>query len=597
MGSVRSAATMGGVGLVVACAVAAPALAATSRVEVRGVDDRALRAEIQAVITQSNTAPASRLEARRRATDAGERAIALLRSEGYYDYDVEADIGDGDTPVAFITVTPGPRSKIVDPKIEWVGAVPAAADAQAAIEAMALKLGEPGRAETVIAAEGRIVAVMERQGYADAEAKPRTVIVDHADKTVQPIFKIAAGAPVLMDGIEVSGGSRTRLAWLRKLVPWKSGQRYQPKAVAELERRLVETGAYDTVSVTLAPAARTKDGQRPVIVSLVDRPKGTLELGASYSTTEGAGVDSRWIVYNRLKRADTLTTSLQIAQLDSRLQTELAIPHFGKAAQTLKLTAALYRDDTTAYTSSGGVLSADLTHKFSKISYLTYGVSLDDSITDEKEAANFVASGRRRNLLTFSVLGAFNLDKSNDPLDPTSGWRLGARAEPTYAMGDGSIAYLKTSAQLSAYLPLDGALGTVLAGRAKLGAIVGGDIPRVPAPARFYAGGGGSVRGYAYQAVGPRYPDNTPEGGLSLVEASLEVRQPITKKWSAVAFIDAGAAGKQVTPDFSHPDIGIGVGVRYNLGFGPIRVDIGTPLHQRHGDAPIQLYFSIGQSF
>jgi translocation and assembly module TamA len=158
------------------------------------------------------------------------------------------------------------------------------------------------------------------------------------------------------------------------------------------------------------------------------------------------------------------------------------------------------------------------------------------------------------------------------------------------------VAYLKSSAQITGYLPL-GAGGTVIAGRAKLGAIFGGDIPLVPAPARFYAGGGGSVRGYAYQAVGPRYIDNTPQGGLSLFEASLEVRQHITGKWSVVAFVDEGAVGKQVNPDFTHPDIGVGLGVRYNLGFGPIRVDIGTPLVRRNGDAPIQLYLSIGQSF
>ncbi len=137
----------------------------------------------------------------------------------------------------------------------------------------------------------------------------------------------------------------------------------------------------------------------------------------------------------------------------------------------------------------------------------------------------------------------------------------------------------------------------MLAGRLKLGAILGGSIPLVPGPDRFYAGGGGSVRGYAYQAVGPRYADNTPEGGLSLFEGSLELRQRLTQQWGLAAFVDAGAAGTTVTPDFRHPDIGVGAGVRYNAGFGPIRLDIATPLYRRRGDSPIQLYISIGQSF
>ncbi len=137
----------------------------------------------------------------------------------------------------------------------------------------------------------------------------------------------------------------------------------------------------------------------------------------------------------------------------------------------------------------------------------------------------------------------------------------------------------------------------MIAARIKLGAIVGGDIPLVPAPDRFYAGGGGSVRGYAYQAVGPRYADNTPEGGLSLFEGSLEVRQTLTSHWGVVGFVDAGAVGTGVTPDFSRPEVGVGAGIRYNLGFGPIRFDIATPLVRRTGDSPVQVYLSIGQSF
>ena len=156
--------------------------------------------------------------------------------------------------------------------------------------------------------------------------------------------------------------------------------------------------------------------------------------------------------------------------------------------------------------------------------------------------------------------------------------------------------YLKLSSQASVYLPL-GNPDTVIAGRVKLGSILGGNIPLVPAPQRFYGGGGGSVRGYAYQAVGPRYADNTPKGGLSLFESSLELRRKVFGDWGAVAFIDAGAVGDRVNPDFRHPDIGLGLGVRYNLGFGPIRLDLAAPLQRRSGDASVQVYLSLGQSF
>jgi translocation and assembly module TamA len=105
------------------------------------------------------------------------------------------------------------------------------------------------------------------------------------------------------------------------------------------------------------------------------------------------------------------------------------------------------------------------------------------------------------------------------------------------------------------------------------------------------------VRGYGYQEVGPRFTDNNPEGGLSLVETSFEVRKRLTDQWGVVAFLDGGTVGLQNNPDFTHPKYGAGIGVRYNLGFGPLRFDIATPLNPGRGDPLLQIYLSIGQSF
>jgi translocation and assembly module TamA len=588
------------VSLVGAAALLAPCSSAIAAVpakaEVRGVEDRALRTEILQVIGTA-AAPTSRLEARRRANDAGDQATAVLRSEGYYDAAVEPDIGDGDSPPAIVTITLGPRAVIAGPAIAWQGAEPDAAGAKAAKDAMALKPGAPGRAADVITAEGRILAALQKHGYADASAEPRNVVVDHAEHAMRPEFRIRAGALVRLGHVDVAGKGRTRIGWIKGLAPWRAGDVYKPESVAGLEKLLLESGAYDQVNVALAPESEIVNGQRPVIVTLVERPKGTVELGASYSTTEGAGVDSRWLIYNRLGRGDTITTLARLAQIDSRLQTELALPDWRKTNETLKLTAALYRDNTPAYDLRGGGLSADLTHRFGQISFLTYGVSVDETNTIQNEPANFIGGAKDRHLTSLGGLVAFTADNSNDPLNPTTGFRFGARLEPTWSVGDGSITYLKGSAQASVYLPLRPDAKTVIAARVKIGVIAGGDIPGVPPQDRFYAGGGGSVRGYGYQEVGPRYPDNTPEGGLSLVESSVEVRQQLTGAWGVAAFVDTGYVGSQTSPDFSHPEIGAGVGVRYDLGFGPIRFDIATPLIRRDGDSVIQVYLSIGQSF
>ncbi len=62
-------------------------------------------------------------------------------------------------------------------------------------------------------------------------------------------------------------------------------------------------------------------------------------------------------------------------------------------------------------------------------------------------------------------------------------------------------------------------------------------------------------------------------------------------------FVDAGAVGSSGPIDFQDLAVGAGVGVRYNLGFAPIRIDLATPVARRKGEPVVQVYLSIGQSF
>lgn len=575
------------------------AQAASPRATVEGDVDPALRETMARAIGETDKPIANRFEARRRAREAGENAIAVLRSEGYYAYDVEPDVGEGEQPTAIVRVTPGPRFTLADPHIDWIAPAPVP-QVQAAGEAvMGLATGAPGRAVDVISAEGRIVAAVQKRGYADAASEPREVIVDHADRTVRPTYKIAAGELVRLDGLQLLTEGRTNRRWLSYLAPWKSGDVYDPDDVGELERRLLDTGVYDSVTVSLAPKDKaTPEGLRPVVVSLSDRKKRTVELGGSYSTSEGVGADARYTRYNVLGRADTLALLARASDIDSRLGVDLTLPHWRRPQQALKGGAAAYHTTTDAYDETGVGVRADITRRYGKTSYITVGGSLDYSQTEERQdQANETLTKLGRDLVTVAGLVAGSLDRSDDPLDPKRGWRLEVRAEPTYLLGDDTLPYLKVQTQGSAYLPFGPAARTVLAGRMKVGAIIGGTVPEVPASRRFYAGGGGSVRGYSYQAIGPRLSDNTPEGGASLLEASVELRQKIGQKWGVVAFVDAGAVGENEYPTGDDFSAGVGVGVRYDLGFGPIRADIAIPLDQREGDPSFQIYLSIGQAF
>jgi translocation and assembly module TamA len=575
---------------------AAPACAAEAKAAVEGTLDPALRAAIVAEIGETDRPADNRFEARRRANEAAEAAIAVLRSEGYYEYLVEPELGEDDSPRPTVRINPGPRFTIVDPQIEWVGSAPSEAAQAAARRSLRLRPGEPGRAADVVAAEGRVVAAVQQKGYADAAAEPREVVVDHADHSVRPSFRIAAGPLVRLDGINLTSTGRTSRRWVESLAPWKPGEVYTPDLIGELERRLLDPGAFDSVTVGLAPADKTSpDGLRPVVVSLSERKRRSIELGASYATEEGFGLDLRWTRYNLLGRADTLAVLGRISNVDSRAGVTLTLPGWRRPAETLTLGAQFYNADTPAYNQRGFQVRADAQRRFTKTSYFTYGASVDLSRTDEVTPGTLQPLGR--DIATFALLSEIYLDHSDDPLDPRRGFRIGGRLQPTFLVGQGTLPYLRAEVQGSTYLPLDRRARTVIATRVKLGSIFNGSVDDIPAPQRFYAGGGGSVRGFAYQAVGPRLSDNTPQGGLSLIETSFELRHRLTPKWEVVGFVDAGAIGTKQFSNYGDMSVGAGLGVRYNLSFGPVRVDIATPLTNRRDGAPLQLYVSLGQSF
>jgi translocation and assembly module TamA len=577
----------------------AAALAAEPKALVQGDFDKALKAEIQRAVGTSKTRAESRVDARRRAREASEAAISVLRSEGYYDYEVEADVGEGDTPNAIVKVTPGPRATLGPSQVVWDGTPPDAATISAAETALSLKAGAPGRAADVVAAEGRVAAVLRDRGYADATVRPRRVVVDHDDHTLQPTFHFASGVLVRLGEVKVVGKSRTRPGWVGALAPWKKGDVYAPAKVAKLEQRLRDSGVFNSVTVSIAPPDESVGGLRPVVVSLGDRPPHTIELGGGYSTTEGAGIDAKWSTYNVFGRADTLTITARLAQIQQKFDVELDLPNWRKPDQIFKVGGVAFGDDTDAYNDDGLGLRVAVEHHYTRTTFTTLGAAIDAVNTREKTSINpnGIPVGENLKLLIFSTLAGFALDKSNDPLNPTKGWRVSAEADPTYVTGDRTLPYLKLQGQASGYYSFGADANTTLAARAKLGSIVGGSIPDVPADRRFFAGGGGSVRGFGYQKVGPQLADGTPLGGASLFESSFEVRQHVTGPWGVVAFVDAGSVGPTFVPNFSQVDVGAGVGVRYNLGFGPVRLDIATPVTRRKGDPWAEFYISIGQSF
>ena len=426
------------------------------------MNDTRLRQEIERALGTAKNPPQSRFEARRRAETAAADVMTVLRSEGYYEARVEPDVGEGDQPASVVNVTPGPRFAIADPEVSWDKAAPTPQAQLAGKAAIGLTIGGPGRAADVLAAQGRVVAAVQKRGYADAKVDPYQVTVDHIPRTLQPTFHIDAGDRVMMDGLNLTTTGRTKSRWVTSLTPWKPGDVYDPDQVAELEKRLRDTGVYDSVTVSLSPAADA-DGRRPVDVTLVDRPRSTLDLGATYSTADNSGVDGKWTRYNWLGRADTLIISMQVANILSQAGVELDLPDWRRAQQTLKLSSAFYRDDTNAYLETGWRIGGEVQQRYGRNDYRTLGLTLNLSRDNEPYVQDGVLLHRARPLATVATSLQYSWDRSDDILNPKQGWRFQIQGEPTISAGAGPIAYLRAQAQASAYEPFDMSGEAVLA--------------------------------------------------------------------------------------------------------------------------------------
>jgi translocation and assembly module TamA len=185
-------------------------------------------------------------------------------------------------------------------------------------------------------------------------------------------------------------------------------------------------------------------------------------------------------------------------------------------------------------------------------------------------------------------------DTSDSLLNPTRGYRVKLSVSPETSVEGAVSPYVRTLAEVSGYYPIGNSI--VLAGRVRAASIDGISRDDLAPSRRYYGGGGGSVRGYGYQRLGPFDPKGNPVGGRSLNEFSLEARYRIGN-FGIVPFFDGGNSYESAIPKGSDMRYGAGIGGRFYTNFGPLRLDVATPLNKRKGDGLIALYISIGQAF
>lgn len=572
---------------VVLVSAPSPALA-RSPVEIQGVDNDQ-RQSILALLPDRDR-PTTLFEAERISEEAAARALAWMRSEGYYAAEVTPEAQEA-PPLARLTISPGARFHLLAPDLVFDDGVPDAATAAAVRGAIeALKPDAPARAADVLQAEADALTVLHDAGYADAHAGERRVVVDHAASTMQAEFHIAAGQRVKLGALRAEPGDLFRQDFLDRLRNWHVGDTYDPAAVARVRRDMSATGAVSSASTHLAePDAQ---GQRDVVLDVTPAKRNAYELGAGYSTTEGVSVDAQWSRRNFSHRADTFTVATTLGELAQSGTISLVRPAAAGYERARHYSATLSHEDTAAYSRRGIALSTGVDADRRLRLGLSYGAQLS---ADQYNQATGVDTA-----YVLSTFADLRRDTTGEPLDAHHGSILDIRLEPSVSTNSATVAFTRAIGEARFYESFGENEKFTFAERARLGWEVplSGSADDIPPDRRFYAGGGGSVRGYEYNSIYPRERDAlglTP-GGQGVFEVSAEARMRLGDRFGVAAFVDGGNAFDEWS---NAADLrwGVGVGARYNLGFAPLRVDIATPLDPEPGDPNFAVYISLGQAF
>jgi translocation and assembly module TamA len=563
-------------------------------VTIEGVPDDALRglllqvSETQRLIDRP---PPSLARLRRRAQDDRARLLEVLRSEGYYGGQVEVAMDNSVQPIRVtFRIELGPVYRLGAVSIEVEPPEPALR--LPSPQEIGLKPGEPAAARTVLDAEQALLNRVRAQGFILAVAGPRRAVVDHDTDLMDLTLRIQPGPLSRFGPVSFDGLGTVEQDFVANRLDWKQGELITPARLEEARTSLRETGLFTNVQIDLADELDAQ-GQLPVTVDLTERKHRSIGLGVRYRTDEGPGGSISWEHRNMFGRGEQVSVEADGSFIGAFLIASFRKPDFGRRNQSLLSDFRLAYDDTDAFESTSARARLGLERQLGDGMTVALGVSfLAQEVRDKAQDDNSETFG------LLSLPARFEWDRSDDRLDPSSGGRLRVENEPFVDVIGNGLLFNKSRVDYAHYLEVVQNPQIVLAGRTALGAMVGESRDEIPANLRFYAGGGGSVRGFGYQLAGQLNDDDDPIGGRSLLELSGEVRVRITESIGAVAFVDAGTVYSSSAPDFSETlRVGAGPGLRYFSPIGPLRLDVGFPLNPRDSDDTWQLYISIGQAF
>jgi len=556
------------------------------------------------LIQQQDKPPSGEAGLIARALSDRERLVAQLYADGRYGGTVDVTLAgvpletalqQSDLPNArpvkvAILVAPGPAFTFGKIVIETRGS-----DLSTDPSFWGLTSGDVAASGKILSAEKQIVSILRGRGYPKARIAERRITADHATDTLDVTLVAYSGAQARFGQVSVSGTEVTDPNFVVQQAMLPEGGIYSPADLARARKRLNELGIFSSIRLVEGDIAGP-DGSLPILIEVSERKRHVVGAGASWSSTEGFGVEAYWRRRNLFGRGELLSVEGSVGRIgneslsDQEYSARVAFEKPGVFGPLTSFSTSLgaRQENPDAYKSRSITYDAYLNREFSE--------KLKGRLGTELYYANEEDVFGNEDYLLVGLPAYLTFDNRDDKLNPSKGIFAALFAEPAYdALNSNGMGFVKGT--VSSYYALDEAKRFILAGRVSAGSILAPSVESVPASRRFIAGGGGSIRGYAYRNVGPRVNGEI-AGGRSLIELSGEVRVKVTETIGIVGFVDAGNAYEDSVPDFSEElKVGVGAGVRYFTPIGPLRIDAAIPLDPGEDDPDFALYVGLSQAF
>jgi outer membrane protein insertion porin family len=485
-------------------------------------------------------------------------------------------------------------------------------------------------------------AFYQDQGYAYANVLPLTK-VDLDKRTISLTFEISRGKRAYFERINIRGNSKTRDKVIRREMKISEGELFNNTNLEVSKRRIMALGFFENVVVSTKRGS--SDEFVEVNVEVSERPTGTFQIGAGFSSVENFIAQAQISQNNLFGRGQTLALQAQISSLRQLFLLRFVEPYFLDTQWTFAFDlynqsrgfGSFYRN------ASGGTLTWGYPLSYEARAFLTYKLENVSITTGSGGIANLgavsapIASTQVANLFrggwTSSVRGSLSWDSRNNRLFPTAGWYHSIFAEYASEYTGSENKFVRWGGFARHYRPLWGPF--VLKINAELGVVTSTDPLGVPISERYLVGGIYNIRGYAPLSLGPKLRtqqpgdvgqglSSLPLGGNMQIIWNSEVEFPLFKKVgiSGVVFFDMGNAynledrycsglqrkNSQISikfdPCFRAAESltkglrkSVGFGFRWISPIGPLRFEWGIPLDAQPNEDPLVFEFTIGNFF